>query len=178
MVHLLGLNNIVSHGHRVPYDSDIVDQYVLHVRDDKKIVQCEILFPVSEHCLYVKEKVAEMDTRHNGKDKSKASKVPVLILKQKKKNVKKGTVLLNRVEGYTRREVLRTKRCRKLLHNISAPSYVDLQKLIRMNLMKNCPVGCEDVKLVQEIFDKDVAVHKRKSVRLKPNAATKNDLIN
>ena len=86
-------------------------------------------------------------------------------------------MFLNRVEGYTRREVLRAKRCRKLLHDLSAPSYADINKMIRMNLIKNCPVGCADVKLAQEIFGKDVAVLKGKSVRPKPNAATKNDVI-
>ena len=133
---LLGLNDVVSHGHRVTYHSNIVDQFVLHVWDEKKVVQREILFPVSERGLYVKEKEIEMDARRMGKDDLKKGKVPVLVLKQRKKNVKKGSVFLNRVEGYTRREVLRAKRCRKLLHDISAPSYAYLKKMIRMNLIK------------------------------------------
>ena len=109
---------------------------MLHVRDDKKIVQREILFRVSKRGLYVKEKAVEMEARSNGKYTSKDSNVPVPVLKQKKKNVKKGTVLLNRIKGYTRREVFCAKRCTELLHNISAPSYADLQKMIRMNLIK------------------------------------------
>ena len=82
---LLGLNDVVSRGHRVTYDSDTADQFVLHVRDKDKVVQREILFPVSERGLYVKEKEIEMDARRMRKDDSKKGKVPALILKQRKK---------------------------------------------------------------------------------------------
>ena len=65
-----------------------------------------------------------------------------------------GKVHDTKVEGFTQREVDRAKKCRKLLHDLSAPSYADLRKLLRMNLLKNCPVNHDDVKLVQIYLEK------------------------
>ena len=68
------------------------------------------------------------------------------------------------VEGFTAREVERERSCGKLMHDLIAPSYDDLGKFLRMNMCRNCPVTEDDVKLVQRIFGKDVAVLKGKSV--------------
>ena len=73
-----------------------------------------------------------------------------------------GEVHATEVEGFNQQEVESAKKCHKLLHDLSAPSYDDLRKLLRMNLLKNCPVTHEDVVLAKKSFGKYVAVLKGK----------------
>ena len=88
-----------------------------------------------------------------------------------------GEVHATEVEGFTQWEVERAKKCRKLLHDLSAPSYADLRKLLRMNLLKNCPVTHEDVVLAKKSFGKDVAVLKGKEIKPRPPVVDKSDVV-
>ena len=65
-----------------------------------------------------------------------------------------GEVHATEVEGFTQREVERAKKCRKLLHDLSAPSYADMRKLLWMNLLKNCLVTHKDVVLDNIIWQR------------------------
>ena len=71
------------------------------------------------------------------------------------------------IEGYTRREILRAKRARRLYHILTAPDMVELKVLLRQNIMRSCPVEVDDVNLVDAIFGKDVPTLKGKSTRPK-----------
>ena len=88
-----------------------------------------------------------------------------------------GEVHATEVEGFTQREVNCAKKCRKLLHDLSAPSYADLRKLLRMNFLKTCPVSHKDFVLAQRIFGKDVAVLKGKEVKPRPPVVHKYDVV-
>ena len=70
-------------------------------------------------------------------------------------------------------QVLKAQKARKFMHNMSAPSYKDLRKVIRMNHIKNCPVSIEDIGLAERIFGKDVPVLKGKTVRPKSKEVNK-----
>ena len=89
----------------------------------------------------------------------------------------KGVGCINQGESFTSREIQRAKACRKLLHDLSTPSYKDLYQMIRRNLIKNIRAGCKDVVLAKTIFGKDVSVLKGKEVRPKPKIVTKNKMI-
>ena len=81
------------------------------------------------------------------------------------------------VEGFTQREVERAKKCHKLLHDLPAPSCAGLKKLLRMNIINNCPVLHEDVELAMKIFGRDVAVLKGRETKPRPPVVTKEDVI-
>ena len=86
-------------------------------------------------------------------------------------------VMATACEGYTPRQVLKARKARKFMHDMSAPSYKDLRKVIRMNHIKNCPVSIEDIGLAERIFGKDVPVLKGKTVRPKSKEVNKKDVI-
>ena len=71
------------------------------------------------------------------------------------------------VEGYTRREVERAIRARRLYHCLTAPDLRELKSFLRQNIMRNCPVTTEDVILAERIFGKDIPTLKGKSTRSK-----------
>ena len=81
------------------------------------------------------------------------------------------------VEGFTEREVMRAKRAWKLLHDLLAPSYGDLKILLCQNMIKNCPVNLEDVKLDTKIFGKDGLVVKGKNTRPRPPVVMKDGIL-
>jgi hypothetical protein len=55
-----------------------------------------------------------------------------------------------------------------LARALGCPSDADLKKVIRLNMIKDCPVVEEDVVLAEKIFGKDVAVLKGKTTSTKP----------
>ena len=71
------------------------------------------------------------------------------------------------VKGYTRREVERVIRARRLYHCLTASDLQELEGFLRQNVMKNCPVTTEDVILAKRIFGKDIPTLKGKSTRKK-----------
>ena len=71
------------------------------------------------------------------------------------------------IEGYTRREILRAKKARRLYHILTAPDIAELKIFLRQNIMRNCPVEVDDANLADAIFGKDVPTLKGKSTRPK-----------
>ena len=51
---------------------------------------------------------------------------------------------------------------RVLYHNMGAPSLEAFKLMLRTNVIKNCPVTVEDVKIAEKIYGPDVATIKRK----------------
>ena len=54
------------------------------------------------------------------------------------------------VEGFTRREVERAIRARRLYHSLTAQDVGELQVFLRQNIMRNCHVTAEDVRLAEK----------------------------
>ena len=163
---MFSLSDMVNNGHRIQLDTHLENAFLVTSRDGKTI-----RFPVDERGLYVKETVYETNgyTSEDSDDEEPPDLVPRYPedesdsddeSEDEAENVE---VHATEVEGFTQREVDQAKKCRKLLHDLLAPSYADLRKVLRMNLLKNCPVSSDDVKLAQKIFGKDVAVLKGKS---------------
>ena len=69
---------------------------------------------------------------------------------------------------FTKRQIENAKAARKLYHAIGAPSTRDFRLLLRSNMIRNCPVTEEDVRIAEKVFGKDIATLKGKSVRTKP----------
>jgi hypothetical protein len=72
---------------------------------------------------------------------------------------------------YSQRQVERARKARDLLHTLGCPSIQDLKKIISMNSIQNCPVTIEHINIAEQIYDKDIASIKGKTVRKKPPPA-------
>jgi hypothetical protein len=79
-------------------------------------------------------------------------------------------------KGYTTLQFRRAKKARKLYHIVGTPTMVNFKSILRMNIIKNCPVTVEDVNIADQIFGPDMSSLKGKSVRHKPKPVRK-DLI-
>ena len=69
---------------------------------------------------------------------------------------------------YTERQFKKAKETRMWLEAMGNPSIKDAHAIIRMNLIRNCPINSADIKLTEEIFGPDVATLKGKTTRKTP----------
>ena len=76
------------------------------------------------------------------------------------------TVAKNR-KGYTLRQYERAKKARALYHIVGTPTVENFKALLKMNVIKNCPVTSEDVTMAEKIFGPDISNLKGKSTRRK-----------
>ena len=77
------------------------------------------------------------------------------------------TVKENR-DGFTKRQFQDAKRARSLYHKLGCPTVENMKHILRMNLIKNCPVTTEDINIAEKIFGPDVGALKGKSTRRRP----------
>ena len=94
---------------------------------------------------------------------------PQYPFKLKKANMSMSQNLINSVEEnerlFTTRQVERAKTARRLAHALGFPNTEDLRKAIKYNLIKDCPVTIEDIKVAETIYGKDIATLKGKTTR-------------
>ena len=69
---------------------------------------------------------------------------------------------------YTPRQIERAKLARMLYQAIGFPSIQDYKAVIKMNVIKNCPVTLDDIIIAERVFGKDVSALKGKTTRSKP----------
>ena len=75
-----------------------------------------------------------------------------------------------------KREVEAAKRAKKFYHSLGCPSIATLKNLIRMNMIKNCPVTMEDIVIAKKIYGPDPSKLKGKSTQSQPPAVINNDI--
>jgi hypothetical protein len=80
------------------------------------------------------------------------------------------TTVTENKSGYTQRQFERAKEARRLYHIVGTPTVENFKSLLRMNVIKNCPVTTEDVNIAEKIFGKDISSLKGKSTRRKPKS--------
>ena len=89
----------------------------------------------------------------------------------------KGITLVETVEqnkmGFSKRQVERADRAKRLYEMIGFPSMKDYKTILQMNGIRNCPVTVDDVKICEKIYGPSVPALKGKSVRTKPNVVVK-----
>ena len=75
-----------------------------------------------------------------------------------------GTNLLETVKEnarfYTAQQLKDAKRARELYHILGAPSVPTFKSMLRMNVIKNCPVTSDHVDIAEKIFGADVSTMK------------------
>ena len=158
IANIFGLSDLKKK-YRMTYDSEKEDAFIVHI--ENKIIK----FECSPEGLYQYE--VSKTYRKNIKKPNETEKSGESHLI--------GTVTENR-KGYTLRQFERAKEARKLYHIVGTPTMDNFKSLLRMNIIKNCPVTVEDINIAEKIFGPDVSSLKGKSTRRKPNPVRK-DLI-
>jgi hypothetical protein len=81
-------------------------------------------------------------------------------------------IFLNTVEDrmskYSQRQIKGAEKARELYGIVGYPSIADYKNMIKMNLINNCPIAIEDIKIAEDIYGPDIAALKGKTVRKKP----------
>ena len=147
IANIFGLSDLKKR-YRVTYDSAKEDAFLVY-EDGKEILK----FGATEDGLYIYE---VPQAYRDGLTKSKV----------KGKNNLVNTVAENR-KGYTLRQFERAKKARALYHIIGTPTVENFKALLKMNVIKNCPVTSEDVTMAERIFGPDISNLKGKSTRRK-----------
>ena len=86
------------------------------------------------------------------------------------------TTITENKKAFTARQFERAKRARRFYTILGRPGIQNLKHALRMNLIKDCPVTCEDVDLAAAIFGPDIGALKGRTTRKKP-AFAKADYI-
>ena len=81
-------------------------------------------------------------------------------------------VLVNTVEEnmnkYTQRQINNANKARELYGIIGYPSTKDFKNMVTNNLINNCPITIEDIKIAEDIYGPNIATLKGKTVRKNP----------
>jgi hypothetical protein len=86
------------------------------------------------------------------------------------------TTVKQNLEGYNAKEIEGAYKARKFYHATGCPHVESLKHMIRMNMIKNCPVTTKDVVNAEKIFGADIGTLKGKTTRKKPTTI-KDELI-
>ena len=71
-------------------------------------------------------------------------------------------------EGFTKRQIQQATQARRIMGMIGAPTEREFQSLVRLNLLKDCPITNNDIINAHKIFGPDLANIRGKMVRQKP----------
>ena len=154
--------NIFSFSHmkdkyRITYDSKVDDAFHVHTKDGV------VKFGATDEGLYA-YKPSKRFLEEVAETKNKVLKHTFV------------TTVKDNIEGFTKDEVNGAKRARKLYHAIGCPTIQNLKHIIRMNLIRNCPVTTEDVNNAEKIWGADIGALKGKTTRAVPAKAIE-DLV-
>ena len=69
---------------------------------------------------------------------------------------------------FTIRQIERANEARRTYAMVGHPSMKDFENMIRLNLLRNCPVTVEDIKIANKIYGAEVATLQGKTTRQKP----------
>ena len=159
LANILGLSEIAKK-YRVYYDSDSENAFLVFHPDGI------IKFSATEEGLYA----------HNPKDgvieyaEYSTNETIVDIMKCLVNTVREN------MEGFTAQQIVGAKMARDLYRHFQCPGYQAFKALLKMNVIRNCPITEEDASNAEKIFGPDVGLLKGKSKRPK-QAAHKNEYI-
>lgn len=152
--------------YRVTFDSEKENTFIVELDDKRKIK-----FKRNDRGLYTYSPLRDEKIVHSQKGSEVGVDTVEVIMqgriRQRSRNVKCKNKKTH-VEGFTRCEVERAKRARRLYHQLGAQALPQLKLFLRKNIMRNCPVTTKDVNLVEEIYGQDAATLKGEMTRRKP----------
>ncbi len=68
-------------------------------------------------------------------------------------------------EGFSRKQVEGATAARRLMGMVATPSPRDFQGMVRLNMLKDCPITNDDITNANTIFGTDLATIRGKTVR-------------
>jgi len=86
------------------------------------------------------------------------------------------TVVEN-MEHFSKKEIERAKTARELYIKIGRPSRKSFIHIVNNNLIRECPITCDDINRAEHIFGPDIGTLKGKTVRTQPSAVPTRNLI-
>jgi hypothetical protein len=147
IANIFGLSELKKK-HRVTYDSEKEDAFIVHMNDDTLKFECNpkglYTYKVSDEYL-------------------------------KKQSHLINTVKENRV-GYTQRQFEQAKRAQELYHIVGTATIESFKGLIKMNAIKNCHVTTEDVNNAKKIFGTNMLSLRGTSTRGKSTPVTEDGI--
>ena len=72
------------------------------------------------------------------------------------------------VEGFSRKQVEGATAARCLMGMVATPSPGDFEGMVRLNMLKDCPITNDDIKNANKKFGMDLATIRGKTVRRRP----------
>ncbi len=78
------------------------------------------------------------------------------------------TTVWTNFEGFSCKQVEGAMSARRLMGMVATPSPRDFEGMVRLNMLKDCPVTNEDIKNANKIFGTDLATIRGKTVRRRP----------
>jgi len=160
IANIFGFADMLSKSNRITYDSDVEDAFLIHTKDGTVMK-----FVRNPNGLYT-YKVSDGYKKHVKDQKDKIEHKTSHLIESIEENRK----------GYTHRQFERAKVARSLYHNVGTPTVQNFKALLRMNVIKNCPVTTEDVDIAERIFGKSMSSLKGKSTRPKTKPV-RSDLV-
>ena len=148
IANIFGFADLVEK-HRITYDSDQEDAFLVHMPN--KIIK----FKQNGEGLY-QYKTTPKYKQDLVKTMARTGESHVIA------SVKENSI------GHTKRQLERAKLARKLYHIMGAPTVDAFKAMLRGNMIKNCPVTSQDVKLAEEIYGPAISTLKGKSTRRTP----------
>ena len=145
--------------YRVTYDNETRDVFTVHLSSTRKLE-----FRPLKNGLYV-WKPRDEDIRNFA-----------LLNVHESQEMSFVNTLEENKSFYTNRQIERAKAAREYVHAMGTPSIPDLLAMIRMNLVKDCPITTEDVRLAEKIYGPDVGTIKGKTTRRKPTPVVKDEI--
>ena len=160
MTNIFGFSHMADEYH-ITYDNEKEDAFIVRTKDGIR------KFTRTPEGLYAfkpsKEYIADVA-------KAKNMEPPVEM------NNMISTVKENR-KGYTQRQFDAAKRARKLYHSLGCPTTENFKAIIRMKVIKNCPVTVDDINIAERIFGPDIGTLKGKTTRRNIAKAVKDDYV-
>ena len=79
--------------------------------------------------------------------------------------------------GHAKRQLLGAQEARKSHDKIPFPSVNDYKKVVKCNLIKNCPITVKDINICEKVCDKSIAALKGKTVHTTPLEVKTNAIL-
>jgi hypothetical protein len=71
-------------------------------------------------------------------------------------------------EGYTKKQIQQAEHARRLMGMVASPSKCNFQAMVRLNMVKDCPVTNDEIHNAHDIYGPDLASMRGKTVQQKP----------
>ena len=160
IANILSLKNLVKK-YRVQFDSAYDNCFYVHTPDG--IIRFE-----SDSTGLYSYKPGKVEGVNKDKDSVKESNGVVAVAHIQ-------TVEKNK-EGFTAEQLKRAQEARKAYHVLFAPGVQNMKGIMRQNILDNCPVTNEDLRIADAVYGPDISTLRGRSTRPSPKKIVENQI--